>query len=129
MKGRGPGSASNEKAKNFKSAIARLFKELKIFKVFISIALVLAVVSSILSIFAPNKLSDLTNEISKGLVVNNEKITELTTTMNITKSMDMSNIILKNITIDGINVTIQDQMDFLNLYICVFISAPTLKMD
>lgn len=71
MGGMGRGGAG-EKAKDFKSAIKRLTKELGKFKFLIIIALILAIAGSILSIFAPNKLSDLTNEISKGLIVNQE---------------------------------------------------------
>ena len=52
---------STEKAKDFKSAIQRLFRELKSFRILICIALLLAVLSSILSILAPNRLSDLTD--------------------------------------------------------------------
>lgn len=69
---RGPGMGRmrmGEKAKDFKSAIKRLFKELGNFKILIVISLVLATLSSVLSIFAPNKLSDLTNEIQKGLMM------------------------------------------------------------
>ncbi len=62
---------NNEKAKDFKASMKRLFKELNSFKVLIIIALVLAALSSILSIVAPNKLSELTDEISKGLNVVN----------------------------------------------------------
>ena len=67
---RGPGSKMNpaEKAKDFKGAIKRLFKELKSFKVLIFIALILALSGSILSILAPNRLSDMTDEIQKGLM-------------------------------------------------------------
>lgn len=81
--GRGPmgGGAPGEKANDFKSAIKRLFSELKRFKVLIVISLVLAALSSILSIVAPNKLSDLTDEISKGLVVNKENLQLLTKTI------------------------------------------------
>lgn len=69
--GRGPGmKGTGEKAKDFKSAISRLFKELKSYKVTIIIAIILAVGSSILSILAPNKLSDLTDEIQAGLGIN-----------------------------------------------------------
>lgn len=79
--GRGPGGhgmrGSGEKAKNFKSAISRLFKELKSFKVIIVIATILAIGSSILSILAPNKLSDLTDEIQAGLVIDRDNIQEL----------------------------------------------------
>ena len=56
-----------EKAKDFKGSIKRLVSELKEHKIII-VALFLAMLSSILSIFAPNRLSDLTNEISKGLM-------------------------------------------------------------
>jgi len=63
-----------EKAKDFKGAIKRLFNELKGFKILIFISLVLAALSSILTIFAPNKLSDLTDLISEGLVVNTKNV-------------------------------------------------------
>ena len=81
--GRGPmgGGAPGEKANDFKLAMKRLFSELNRFKVLIVISLVLAALSSILSIVAPNKLSDLTDEISKGLVVNKENLQLLTTTI------------------------------------------------
>ena len=67
--GPGHGPGAGEKAKDFKSAIKRLFKELKGFKALIIVALILAALSSILSIFTPNRLSDLTDEISKGLMM------------------------------------------------------------
>ena len=63
-----PGMGIGEKAKDFKSALKRLFIELKKFRIFIYVSLVLAILSSVLSISAPNKLSDLTDEISKGLM-------------------------------------------------------------
>ena len=75
--GPGMGPQKGEKAKNFKGAMKRLFKELKSFRVIIVIALILAILGSVLSIIAPNKLSDLTDEISKGLmnpIMNMEEI-------------------------------------------------------
>ena len=77
--GPGMGPAPAEKAKNFKSAISRLFKELKSFHILILVALVLAALSSVLSIISPNKLSDLTDEISKGLVIKTDVMKEITT--------------------------------------------------
>ena len=76
---RGPGAGAGEKAKDFKSAIKRLLKELDKFKILIIISLILAILSSILSIFAPNKLSDLTDEIQKGLMftMNMDKIKQI----------------------------------------------------
>ena len=77
MHGPGPRGAG-EKAKDFKKAMLRLIKELKPFRVLITIALVLAALGSILSICTPNILSDLTDEISKGLVVNTKNMKQLT---------------------------------------------------
>lgn len=64
---RGP-MAVSEKPQNFMNASKRLIRELKNYKLLVVIALFLAILSSILSIFAPNMLSDLTDEISKGLI-------------------------------------------------------------
>ena len=77
MRGPDMGGGAGEKAKDFQGAMKRLFKELKTFKILISIALVLAVLGSVLSIIAPNKLSELTDEISEGLVVNKDNLETL----------------------------------------------------
>lgn len=83
----GPGPRHNfEKPKNFKNAILRLFKELKGHQVLITISLVLAALGAILSILAPDKLSDLVNTISDGLVVNQENLKTITD--NITSSVE-----------------------------------------
>ena len=67
----------NEKAKDFKSAIKRLFKELDGFKKLIVFSLILAVLGAVLTILTPNILSNLTDEISNGLVVKKDEFTEL----------------------------------------------------
>ena len=86
--GPGMGPAPAEKAKNFKSAISRLFKELKSFHILILVALILAALSSVLSIISPNKLSDLTDEISKGLVIKTNVMKEITTKVTASVSED-----------------------------------------
>jgi len=63
-------------AKDFKNAIKRLIRELKPHKVLIFLALILASLGSILSILAPDQLSSLTDEISKGLVINTNNLKE-----------------------------------------------------
>lgn len=80
-RGHGPmgGGSPAEKAKDFKGAVKRLFQELKGFKYFILFALILAMLGSVLSIVAPNKLSDLTDTISDGLVVNTDNLKKVTT--------------------------------------------------
>ena len=63
-----------EKANDFKGSIKRLFKELKSLKATIIIALILSIVSAFLSILSPSKLSLLTDEISKGLTINEDSL-------------------------------------------------------
>ena len=62
------------KAKDFGKAVTRLLKELKPYKLLIIISIVLATTSSILAIFTPNILSDLTDRISEGLIPNKDNI-------------------------------------------------------
>ena len=90
---------NSEKAKDFKRAIKRLFKELKGFKKLIAVSLILAALGSILTIFTPNILSDLTDEISKGLVLNKDKLEIV--------SKDISNNFDKNKVMEvlGLNMT------------------------
>ena len=57
-----------DKAKDFKGAIFRLFKELGKYIIVVIIALILAIYGARIGIKAPNILSKLTDEISKGLM-------------------------------------------------------------
>ncbi len=68
-----------EKAKNFKGAIVRLFKELNSYKILIIISIIAAIFSSVLSIISPNRLSKLTDEISLGLSINKDNMTLILT--------------------------------------------------
>ena len=70
---RPPGLVS-EKSKDFKGSMKRLIKSLNKWKYSLIIALVFAFVSAILGLITPNRLSNLTDEISLGLQPNiNEK--------------------------------------------------------
>ena len=64
----GPRGGTGEKAKDFKAAVKRLVSELKGYKILIIISLILAIAGSVLSISSPDKLSELTDEIQKGLM-------------------------------------------------------------
>lgn len=75
-KGHGPMKAQ-EKPKDFIGAIKKLLKSLKDYKALIILAVVLAAFSSILSLISPNKLSDLTDEITKGITINTDNIKSL----------------------------------------------------
>ena len=107
------GRGTGEKAKDFKGAIKRLFKELKSFKLLVTIALVLAALGSVLSIAAPNKLSELTDKISEGLVVNKDNLETLT--QNITASLNEENGIFTEFEIDGTKISANDQVQFLSI--------------
>lgn len=75
-RGHGP-MRINEKPENFVLSIKKLMKSLSSFKILISVAVILAALSSILSLVAPNKLSDLTDEISRGITINTTNMKEL----------------------------------------------------
>ncbi len=66
-----------KKAKNFTGSLKRLFSELGTFRLFILLSIVLAILSSILTIATPSILKDLTNEITEGIKVNEEGINKL----------------------------------------------------
>ena len=67
---------SNEKAKDFKDSIKKLINYCKPLITLIIVAIILAFLSSILSIIGPDKLKDMTNEITIGLMgkINLDKV-------------------------------------------------------
>ena len=73
----GPRGQKMDKSKYFLGSMKRLFKELKSFQILIAMALIFAILSSVLSIAAPNKLSKLTDTISEGLIVNVDEMQEI----------------------------------------------------
>ena len=97
-----------EKPKDLKSSIKRLTKELKDFKLLIGLSIILAIVGSILTIITPNKLSDMVDEISLGIKPRMENIEPIAE--NIQKGM--KNRKLDPITIDGVEIIVEDQMEF-----------------
>ena len=101
----GPMKGVGDKAKDFKSAIKRLFKELNSFKISIFISLTLAALGAVLSIISPNKLKDLTNEISKGLIINTKNMETL--------NKEMQKNMGSDITVDGVTITSKDQMGYI----------------
>ena len=98
-----------EKAKDFKKSIKRTLKELKPFKILVIISLILSALSSILSLFAPDKLKELTDTITEGLVVNQENIKELNEQI----AKNFQNGILQEITIDNTTISIIDQQQYI----------------
>lgn len=76
-----PGPRTNEKSKDFFGSMKRLLKNLNPWKYVVIFALILAMVSAILSLIAPNKLSDFTDIITNGLKPNTTKLEEITTSI------------------------------------------------
>ncbi len=72
-----PGPRVNEKSKDFFGSMKRLLQNLKPWKWIMIVALALAMISAILALIAPNRLSDFTDVITKGLQPNTEKLTEV----------------------------------------------------
>ena len=64
----------NEKSKDFKGSMKRLFKSLANWRYILIIALFLAAAGSILSIIAPNRLSKLTDVITEGIKPNTKNL-------------------------------------------------------
>lgn len=94
----GPG-ASFEKPKNFKEALLNLKKYLNKLMPLIIVAVLLSMISSILSIVGPNKIKDLTNEIQAGIVINKDNLELLTKdiTNDIQENLILSQDSLKDI--------------------------------
>lgn len=93
MPRRGP---APEKAKDFKGSMKRLIKHLGKWKFTMLLALTLALVSAMLALIAPNKLSDFADVISEGLVPNTKKIEEITKqiTLNLSSQETMTKLYL-----------------------------------
>ncbi len=68
-----------EKSKDFKNSAIKLIKSLKKYYLAISVGLVLAMISSILGIITPNKLSNVTDYITEGLKPNTDALQEIST--------------------------------------------------
>ena len=72
-----PMHANNEKSKDFVGSIKRLLVNLKPWKILMGLAIILAFLSAILSLTAPNKLSSLTDVITSGIKPNTEVLQEV----------------------------------------------------
>ena len=71
----GPGV--QEKSKDFKNSMIRLLSNLKPWKIIMIVALTLAMISAILALIAPDKLSVLTDTITAGISPDVDKIYEI----------------------------------------------------
>ena len=98
--------AVTEKAKDFKGSINRLIKELGKYRILLLTSILLAVLSSVLTIYAPNKIRDLTDEISGSLFVNKTNIEKISNNIKNNKMMEIE--------IDGKIITTEDQLNLVS---------------
>lgn len=76
---RGPMRGAAEKPKDFKTAIKKLIRYSKTFWPAILVAVILAAISSVMTIAGPDQISKITDEITKGLTsqINLERVTQI----------------------------------------------------
>ena len=97
----GPGRVM-EKPKDFKKVITRLFKDMGRFRFKIIISVILATFAAVFSIYGPNKISDLTEKIQEGLIIDRDKFEEVSLTLS--EDLDMDN--LRTLATEMLNVDI-----------------------
>ena len=105
--GRGPGNF--EKSKDFKGSMIRLIKNLKPWKFIMILALTLAMISAILALIAPNRLSKFADLIGEGLVPNTKMFEVISEEMK-------KNEVPEDIIIDGVTITVEDQIKMISIY-------------
>lgn len=71
------GAKTPEKSKDFFGSIQKLLIHLKPWKYLLSLAILLAALSAILALATPNKLSNLTDAITKGITPKTEKLNKI----------------------------------------------------
>lgn len=93
-----------EKAKDFKASMKRLFSELRSFKVLIILSLILAIGGAVLSIMAPDRLKDLTNEIQNGISVKTDNFVIIMGNLE-----KLQKGVLSDYKVDGKIISVEDQ--------------------
>ena len=99
-------------AKDLKKSLLRLFKDLNEYKKIVIFAIILASISTVLTIFCPQKIADLTDEIRKGLAINQTALNELSTKI----KTNYENNVLEDIKIDDNIINIKEQQEFITIF-------------
>ena len=99
---------AEEKVKDLKGTLLRIFTSLKVWKYVLVISCILAMISATLSTIGPNKLADVTDVISEGIKPNVSKIEEISKKI-------MSNVTHKDLKIDGVVITAEDQYKYVEI--------------
>ncbi len=104
-----PGSKI-EKSKDFKGSIKKILKSLGPWHIVILVSIMLAASSAVISLIAPNKLSDLTNYVTEGLKpnINENTFTEIMSDTSI--SMEDKNAFINLMNVDDKESSQQDML-------------------
>lgn len=107
----GPGHKTDSelKTKDFWGAVGRILRELRGFRILLILGVVAAIAGSVLSIIAPNHLSELTDKISAGMSVKRTNLEQISTKI-LNNPMQLSDFV-----IDGQIISVEDQMNFLQV--------------
>ena len=95
----------NVKVKDFGKAIRRMLTEMRPFYFLITVAMIMSIAGSVLSVIAPRKLAEITDGISAGLMLDRQKVSDVATEL-MQKPTDDSKI-------DGITITKEDKLAFM----------------
>ena len=96
-----------EKSKDFKGSMLRLFKNLDRWRVSLAIGIVLALLAAVLATIAPNKLADVTDVISDGIKLDVSKLQD------ITEEIYKHNF--QDFTYKGVLITADDQKKYVSI--------------
>lgn len=108
------GRRTQEKSKDFTGSMKRLLGNLKPWKILMILALCLAMISAILSLIAPHKLSDLADEIGLGLAPRVENIERISTAMMSNFNEENMQIKMQEI-MTSEDISLDDKNEFLEL--------------
>lgn len=114
MMGRGPSAGrSTEKAKDFVGTWKKLLHYCRKYIVVLLIAVICASAGTVCTLVGPDKLSDMTDEITAGIAPDTEKLQEIAQAVALNAQNGPMN--MKDIKIDGTIISVKDQMDMLEL--------------
>lgn len=105
----------NEKANDFSGTIKKLFRNMKKWRVLVIISIVLAASVSIISLITPNKLSDITDTITKGIAPNSEKFEQIGKKISSNLS-DKENMMAKSqLIMTSSDISLEDKSKFMEI--------------
>ena len=104
-------AGGGEKPKDMVGIWKKLLGYCRKYMVFLVIAVICASVGTVCTLVGPDKLSDMTDEITKGIKPDTDELEKITNAI----SYNLSNNIYEDIEVDGVTISVQDQTDMMKL--------------